>query len=88
MILTPGKSLCPTCNNKLFLSTEDDDSLEGPSFIPPETIDHVVDHACSVLGVSPVSKIRKLSTEKRGIAIEKKISKISQTLKRKLCKFE
>lgn len=83
--LIPGKSLCSTCNKKLFklVSNEDEDLFEGPSYEPPETI-HVLDQTCSALGISPASKIRKLSSDKRAHAIDSKIIKISETLKRKL----
>lgn len=83
--LIPGKALCSTCNKKLFKVTdnEDEDRLDDPSFAIPETI-HDVDQTCSVLGISPASKIRKLSSDKRASAIESKVSKISESLKRKL----
>lgn len=85
--LIPGKALCSTCNKKLFkVDNEDEDpldSLDDPNFEIPEPI-HVVDQACSALGISPASKIRKLSSDKRPCAIESKVSKISETLKRKL----
>lgn len=84
--LIPGKALCSTCNKKLFkliTDNEDEDPLDDPNYAIPETI-HVVDQTCSVLGISPASKIRKLSSDKRASAIECKVSKISETLKRKL----
>lgn len=43
-----------------------------------------MDQTCSALGISPASKIRKLSSNKRASAIDSKIFKISETIKRKL----
>lgn len=85
--LIPGKALCTTCNKKLFkqnIGIEDDNTLDGPSYEPPENSIHLLDQTCSALGISPASKLRKLSSDKRASAIETKVSKISATLKRKL----
>lgn len=82
VVLIPGKSICPTCNNKLFKFSDEDSDVEGPHYIPPTESINVIDQACSSLGLSPVSKIRKLSSEKKVAAIDSKVTKISQKLKK------
>lgn len=84
--LVPGKLICPTCNKKLFkFKDEDEDHVEEFYISPSESI-CLVDQACSTLGISAASKIRKLGSNQRVVAIESNITKISQTLKRNLYK--
>jgi hypothetical protein len=83
VVLIPGKSMCPTCNTKLF-KFDKEDHHEDPPFVPVSESINLIDQACSTFGISPASKIRKFSTGKRVVAIEKKVNKISEKLKRNL----
>lgn len=93
--LIPGKSLCPTCNKKIFgvvieEKTSDIDIDYQPetdtekSFFGEGTSLNVVDTVCKSLNLSPASKIIKLSKTKRQTAFKTKTEKISSAVKRKL----
>lgn len=86
--LNPGKSLCPNCYAKIFIVKEnmdvDEEQYANCTYIPPEETLNQLDSACSALGVSPISKIRKISTDKRNTIIDAKIKKISNKLRRNL----
>ena len=88
MDLIPGKSLCSTYNKKIFTITQDEDIFTGDpfdqSYEPSGESLELVDQACSSLGISPASKIRKVGSDKRASAIDSKINKISHTLRKNL----
>lgn len=83
--LVPGRALCPTCYSKIFVinKEKDSDGSDQEFSDPSETIKKL-DSACDILGVSPASKIRKLSEEKRALALKSKIDKVSTAVKRNL----
>lgn len=84
--LIPGKSLCPTCYTKFFVfkKLETTEEHNDSDFVEPSEILNKIDTACSVLGLSPACKIRKLSSDKRGIALEKKVNALHTTIKKNL----
>lgn len=88
--LIPGQSLCRNCYEKLFvLETKSKVSSDTTDFlvddyVPLEEIQQKVDSACSLLGLSPACKIRKLTSEKRHTAIEHKVHKVSEKLRKNL----
>ncbi|XP_063223012.1 uncharacterized protein LOC134531252 [Bacillus rossius redtenbacheri] len=85
LLLVPGKSLCPTCYKKIFVTANDGtgDTCDSDFITEIEKLGKV-DNVCTQLGVSPASKIRKLGLDKRPQAIADKISKVSNVLKRNL----
>ena len=85
--LIPGKSLCPTCYTKIFViqiqetKTED---LDDTDFCEPSEVLNNIDSACSILGLSPPNKIRKLSSEKRVLTLKKRFDMVSSTIRKNL----
>jgi hypothetical protein len=85
--VVPGKSLCSNCYSKLFVTTTESHTCTSPAhelYVPSEEVIQKLDSACINLEVSPASKIRKLSSGKRQAAIEGKVRKISERLRRNL----
>lgn len=64
--LIPGKSLCATCCNRLFVMKEksNEDVRKVGDFIPPSEHLEMLDATCSMLGLSPVSKLRRCNAKK------------------------
>lgn len=85
--LVPGKSLCTNCS-KIIFSEQNDKVLsecgEQEQYMAPNDNIEQLDAACSILGVSPASKLKKLSTDKRPLALKSKIDKVSQKIKKNL----
>lgn len=83
--LIPGKSLCPNCYTKIFvLKKQETESSHDIDFVEPSEVLNKVDAACSLLGLSPACKIRKLSSEKRVQALKKKIETVSSAVRKNL----
>lgn len=83
--IIPGKSLCPTCYSKIFvIDKEKDSDTSDKEFCDLSETIKKVDSACEILGISPARKIRKLSEEKRPIALNTKIEKVAATVKKNL----
>lgn len=93
--LIPGKSLCPTCNKKIFGAVSEEQQNDVDKDFQPETDTeksaigectslNVVDTLCESLNLSPASKIIKLSKNKRQTALKTKTEKIHSAVKRKL----
>lgn len=82
----PGNSLCPNCYSKIFIMKPEPEScnLVNDIYIPNEEAISKLDFACSNLEVSPASKIRKLSSGKRKVAIESKVQRISDKIRKDL----
>lgn len=86
--LVPGKSLCSNCYSKIFVlgSKDSEDFTQGGdiTFLSPAEHLGKVDAACSLLSLSPASKIRKLSYDKRQNAIKAKVGTVCDTLRKNL----
>ena len=86
MELISGKSLCPTCYKAIFVCADVDNTEPGSAqeYVPAESSLKEVDEVCSILGMSPVSKLKRLSAEKQKGALRKKCKRITNTLQRNL----
>lgn len=82
--LVPGKSVCTNCFTKLFSNDNTEDINPDRLYEPAGAIIEQLDATCSILGLSPASKVRKLSNEKRAIALQSKVERVSSKIKRNL----
>lgn len=84
--LIPGESLCSTCYTKIFVLKKQETTvdLNDTDFVEPLEVLNKIDSACSILGLSPACKIRKLSSDKRVTALQKKVDTLHTTVRKNL----
>ena len=71
---------------KNILLESEDTEKEDDEFVPSTSTEDMtnVNAACALIGVSPPSKIKKLSSERRSFALKSKLQRISESIKRNL----
>lgn len=84
--LIPGKSLCRNCQSKIFVVNPESipnvsDIDPQDNFVPADETFQRLDSACSILGLSPVSKLRKVSYVKREAAVNTKFKKVKEIIR-------
>ena len=71
---------------KNILLESEDTEKEDDEFVPSTSTEDMtnVNAACALMGISPPSKIKKLSSERRSFALKSKLQRISESIKRNL----
>lgn len=81
--LIPGKSICTNCFSKLFSDDKGNADMNS-EYVPPEDNIQQVDAVCSILGLSSASKRRKLRNEKRAVALQSKVERVTHVILKSL----